>query len=458
MALAVESWIAASGMPYALPNTKDFEDWHSSYIGNDTARPLVIARPRNGDDVSGIVKSCVQNSVDIVVRGGGHDLHGRFTAANAVSIDLRDLNTVIPSDGGKTVRIGGGSTARHILEELKLHNLQIPTGGCANVGINGWSLIGGYGPLTSSYGLGVDQIVGAKIVNAQGDIIDATEEMLTGMRGGGGNFGIVVELTSKAYPFHNLHAGQVAFQTSNLTQTLTKFFDGYYSWEQQFGPLPDEFWVQPLVWQPPGQNASLIANFVWNGEPSDESALWLNRTASLGTPVADPFITVKRESLLDYLIAFLLMLPAVGLGSTQTASLSSISGQGVASIVEMAAKLPADVTGGLGIHLLRQENPSFRHDIPSSVFPNREPHVMLEIMGMGIDATSAQHGTEWAIATRDQFLALPEHLDKTYPAMTDPSVSDPKKMYGDKYDQLMSLKKQFDPTNVFKHAVPKLGL
>lgn len=204
MATAVETWIARSGIPYALPNTTLFEDWHSAYIGNDTARPLAIVRPRNGLDISGIVKACVRNHVDVVVRGAGHDLHGRFTASNAVSIDLRDLNSVSPSFDRKTVHIGGGSTARHILEELQPHNLQIPTGGCAQVGINGWSLIGGYGPLTPSYGLGVDQIVGAKVVTAKGDLIDATPEMLTGMRGGGGNFGIVVELISKAYPLHNV--------------------------------------------------------------------------------------------------------------------------------------------------------------------------------------------------------------------------------------------------------------
>lgn len=256
-----------------------------------------------------------------------------------------------------------------------------------------------------------------------------------------------------------MHAGQVPFESSNLSHTLTQFFDGYYSLEDQYGPLPKELWLQPLVWKMPGQNTSLIANFVWNGEPSYESSLWLNRTASLGTPVADPYTTVKSQSLLDYLIAFLLMLPAVGLGSTQTASLSSISSHGVAALIDSAARVPTDVAGGIGIHMLRQQNPSFQtYNVPSSVFPNREPHVMLEIMGMGTDAVSAAHGTTWAINTRDQLLALPEHLDKTYPPITDPEISNTTKLYGDKYPLLLALKKKFDPTNVFKYAIPKLEL
>jgi FAD/FMN-containing dehydrogenase len=68
------------------------------------------------------------------------------------------------------------------------------------VGYAGWSMLGGYGPFSSSYGLGVDQIVGAKVVKADGDVIDADEELLFGIRGVGGTLGVVVELTIKVYP------------------------------------------------------------------------------------------------------------------------------------------------------------------------------------------------------------------------------------------------------------------
>lgn len=69
-----------------------------------------------------------------------------------------------------------------------------------SVGYVGWSTLGGYGSMTARYGLGVDQICGAKIVNAKGEIQDASDEMLVGIRGGGGTLGIIVELTIKVYP------------------------------------------------------------------------------------------------------------------------------------------------------------------------------------------------------------------------------------------------------------------
>ena len=74
------------------------------------------------------------------------------------------------------------------------------SGTIGSVGYTGWATLGGYGPLTSHYGMGVDQILGAKVVNGSGEIQDADEEMLVGIRGGGGSLGIIVELTVKVYP------------------------------------------------------------------------------------------------------------------------------------------------------------------------------------------------------------------------------------------------------------------
>lgn len=82
------------------------------------------------------------------------------------------------------------------------------SGTVASVGYTGWATLGGYGPLTSHYGLGVDQIVGAKIVNARGEVQDANEELLVGIRGGGGSLGIIVELTIKVYPVNKVRSTQ----------------------------------------------------------------------------------------------------------------------------------------------------------------------------------------------------------------------------------------------------------
>jgi FAD/FMN-containing dehydrogenase len=72
-------------------------------------------------------------------------------------------------------------------------------GTVASVGYVGWATLGGYGPFSTSHGLGADQIVGARLVNAKGELIDAGAELLEGIRGAGGIFGVIVELTVKVY-------------------------------------------------------------------------------------------------------------------------------------------------------------------------------------------------------------------------------------------------------------------
>lgn len=76
------------------------------------------------------------------------------------------------------------------------------------MGYVGWSTLGGYGPFSACHGLGVDQIIGAKVVNAKGEVVDADDEMLMAIRGAGGTLGIIVELTIKVYPSGNVSITQ----------------------------------------------------------------------------------------------------------------------------------------------------------------------------------------------------------------------------------------------------------
>lgn len=93
--------------------------------------------------------------------------------------------------------------------------IQVSSGTVASVGYTGWATLGGYGPLTSHYGLGVDQIIGAKIVNARGEVQDADEELLVGIRGGGGSLGIIAELIIKVYPINKVSFNQLNHDLSS---------------------------------------------------------------------------------------------------------------------------------------------------------------------------------------------------------------------------------------------------
>ncbi|KAF4954962.1 hypothetical protein FSARC_11991 [Fusarium sarcochroum] len=189
------------GIPFVVQGSADFDSTQESYTGKHTdIQPGVITRPQSPEQVSTIVKACLSFNLEPVVRGGGHDMFGRFSAPGAVSIDLRDLNTVTVSVDKSRARVGGGTTNYQVLEALNEHGLTAPTGSCGTVGFSGWCLGGGFGTYMHSYGLGADQIVGARVVNANGELIDADDRLLKGLRGGGGSLAVVVELEIKTWP------------------------------------------------------------------------------------------------------------------------------------------------------------------------------------------------------------------------------------------------------------------
>lgn len=163
-------------------------------------RPSAIVRPQTAEDVQAIVKFCVKRDLDFSIRGGGHDCAGRSQIDGALTIDMRDIDYVRVEEGNTTACVGGGVLLGKLTKALGEHGLVTACGTIATVGYAGWATLGGYGPLSSLYGMGVDQIVRARLVNAQGDIVDANEELLKGIRGGGGIFGVIVELTIKVFP------------------------------------------------------------------------------------------------------------------------------------------------------------------------------------------------------------------------------------------------------------------
>jgi FAD/FMN-containing dehydrogenase len=147
-----------------------------------------------------LVRYLVDASIPFSVRSGGHDLNSSSIIHGAVTIDMRAIDFASIADDKKTARIGGGITHGKLLDKLADHGLMTTVGSAGTVGFVGWSTLGGYGAYTPRCGLGVDQIVGAKIVDAQGQERTADERLLKVIRGGGGNFGVIVELTVKIYP------------------------------------------------------------------------------------------------------------------------------------------------------------------------------------------------------------------------------------------------------------------
>lgn len=164
----------------------------------------MIIRPPSAVDVASLVALMTAHSILFTIRSGGHDLFLRSMANNAVTIDLRDIAHVNVDQEARSARVGGGILIGDLAAQLAKANLATAYGTIPTVGYVGWAIHGGYGMLSALYGLGADQILGAKVVNASGELVDADCPMLKGIRGGGGTLGVIVELTIRVYPLEKV--------------------------------------------------------------------------------------------------------------------------------------------------------------------------------------------------------------------------------------------------------------
>ncbi|WP_345803217.1 FAD-binding oxidoreductase [Microbacterium sp. AZCO] len=169
-----------------------------------TGRPDVIVRVSNLDDVSEAVRFAAASRRPAVVRGGGHSAWS--TLDDGVLIDLSALDSVEvvgDPEGGALVRIGGGARWGDVAQVLSEHGVGISSGDTASVGVGGLTLGGGIGWMVRAWGLAADQLVGAQLVTAEGEVVEVTEashpELLWALRGGGGNFGVVTRFDFRAH-------------------------------------------------------------------------------------------------------------------------------------------------------------------------------------------------------------------------------------------------------------------
>ncbi|KAI0115636.1 hypothetical protein GGR51DRAFT_576675 [Nemania sp. FL0031] len=432
------------------PSDSTFEATRACFIKKDSEVPAAIARPQNAQQVQALVQHCIKNGVDFVVRSGGHDCAGRSQIAGALSIDMRDIKHVNISADEKTATVGGGILFRDLVAVLDARGLVTPVGTVASVGYVGWATLGGYGPFSTSHGLGVDQIVGAKLVNAKGELVEADAELLQGIRGGGGIFGVITELTIKVYPLKELFTTLLIYDSSDLKTAWTNYAEGY---EKLIAaePLPRALQLQPFGIELPGLGKVLAIGATWADADQEEGKKWFSKIAALGTcimnnpePKSVSAFTAFNETLVVY----------GSYGRAYTLNLDKYTKKSA----EVLAKYTELIPGGgiaVSVHSLRAPAAS-----KESVFGSRVDHLMIELVAMtGVQDLEAK-GAEWSRNLVDDLKAAdPENvLDSSYVSLLADEDSDFKAIYGAHYDKLVELKKKYDPDNVFKYAVPRLSI
>src|SRR5215203_5863531 len=157
-------------------------------------RPAAIARCVDANDIATALAFGQDNGLEIAVRGGGHNPAGHCAVDDGLVIDLSRMRNVDVDPDARIARSGGGATWLDFDAATQQHGLATPGGVVGSTGVTGLTLGGGIGHLTAQFGLTCDGLAGATVVTASGEKVHASEEddaeLLWGLRGGGGNFGV----------------------------------------------------------------------------------------------------------------------------------------------------------------------------------------------------------------------------------------------------------------------------
>jgi hypothetical protein len=421
-----------------LPGNIGYEDARKIWNGMFDRHPALIARCAVPADVRDAVAFARSNDLLVAVRSGGHSISGKSACDGGIMIDLAPMRGVRVDPIDQTARAQAGAHLGHLDHEAQAFGLATTAGTVSHTGCAGLTLGGGLGRLGRVYGLTCDNLLSADIVTADGQVLactaDQNADLFWGLRGGGGNFGIV---TSFEYQLHKVGpeviGGAVMYPLSQAMDVLNFYADFSIN-------APAELNLAAVIVQPPGGKGMIILGVTWLGSDADGARV-LRPLQEFGKPMADTigkhkYIHLQTDNdrtlphgLNYYMKAGFLRNVEPGLVEALVSGVEPSDSRSFVTIMSQLGGAIADVGPG---------DTAFAHRDAS--------YDMLIGANWSDDAQSEQQVQEM----RDYWSTLAPFTHGFYVnnAM-DEDVPRIRETYRGNYDRLVALKNQYDPTNLF---------
>jgi FAD/FMN-containing dehydrogenase len=407
-------------------------------------RPALIARCAGAADVVQAVNFGRAQDLLIAVRGGGHSLSGQSTCDGGLVIDLSPMRGVRVDPLARIARVEPGALLGDLDRESQAFGLATPAGRISHTGVAGLTLGGGFGRLTRRFGLSCDNVRAADVILASGQYLRTSDaenrELLWGLQGGGGNFGVV---TSFEYRLHAvgpmMFGGGLVFPLAQAKQVLR-------SYAEFSAGAPEELFVDAMLANLPQLGKALALSVCYSGAP-DKAEQAVQPLRKLGKPAVDalrPATYVQLQSANDAASKH-------GHGYYERSGfLTQIAPALIDSVVD---SLESAAVPGARIVLTGDCGGAFnRVARDATAFWNRDARSTVLVQSKWDDprdTTAAEAHRQWV---RDAFERIAPHTKGFY--VNTLAVDDPaqriRSAYGDNYTRLLALKKQYDPTNLFR--------
>jgi FAD/FMN-containing dehydrogenase len=418
----------------------DYELSCALWNGMIRRKPALIAQCMSTDDVVKAVRFAREEGLQLSVRGGGHSAAGKALIDDGLVVDLSRMRDVHVDPDARIARAQGGATWAEFDAATHKHELATTGGLISSTGVGGLTLGGGFGWLMRSYGMSCDNLIGAELVTASGDVIEVSEaerpQLLWGLRGGGGNFGVVTRLDFRLHPVTNVLGGMIVHPIERAPEAL-RFY-------RQFNETtPRALTVYAAMMTDPDGNRIIAFICCYNGDP-DEGREILQPLIEWGPPlVVDlnvmPYPTM--QSMLDE--GFPPGLPVYWRGDF----IHSLTDEVIDTLVEKFG----EVTSPLSALVVEQFGGACRDYGPEhSSFGHRDSDYNIAIISRWDDVSDSASHVNWARGVHD---AIKPHASGVYVNYVGDGEAEDRvrEAYGPEvYDRLARLKAEFDPENIFR--------
>ena len=433
------------------PADADYESARRVWNGMINRRPAAIVQCRGAADVIDAVKFARQHGLLVTVRGRGHNIAGTAIADDGLMIDLSLMTGVWVDPEERVAVVQPGANWGDVDRETQAFGLATPSGIVSSTGIAGLTLGGGFGWLSRKYGFTSDNLLSVDVVTADGEFLTASDtenaDLFWGLRGGGGNFGIVTSFRYRLHPVGPVVVAGLRLYPMDQADAVLRFYrDFAANAPDELGTLavlrmapaapflPREIHGQPVV-----GIAVCYAGSVEEGERA------VQPLKAFGTPVSDgigPKPYTQHQTLLDSGV------PAGRHYYWKSEYLAALTDETSATLVHHAPRMTSPLTSVL---LFQLGGAIGRVPEDASAASHRDAAYVLNIQSSWLDAAEAARHVAW---TREFWVAVrPLAMGGVYVNFVgaDEGVERVKAAYDtDKLQRLAALKARYDPTNFFR--------
>jgi FAD/FMN-containing dehydrogenase len=388
------------------------------------------------------------NDLEIAVRGGGHSIAGFSTTDDGVVIDLSRMNDVRVDPDARRAFVGGGAVWADVDHETQAHGLATTGGLVSSTGVGGFTLGGGIGWTMRKFGLACDNLLAAEVVTADGRLVRASEtenaDLLWGLRGGGGNFGVVTQLELGLHPLGpTVYAGPIFYPAEAAGDLLRAFRDWSEDAPDDVTALVNLTTAPPLPAIPEEWHGKkVVALLAVSAGPLEEGDALVAPLRAVAEPIVDllgPMPYHVIQTLIDPLWE-------QGIGAYfKATNLARLDDELIGRLCELHLEAPGPQCE---IHVHQMGGAVGRVAEGATAFAERSmPYVLNAVTGWR-DPSALDSHRGWARAVIET--SAEASTGRAYVNFLGDSDAARSSYGAETYDRLVELKNAYDPTNAFR--------